>query len=513
MHRLFSTKNFVSFLLLTSLVFSLQGQTATTVCGILPSANDIITQRLEENKTTLDEFPIQFRSVDYIPIKFHLIADSDGNGRSSYDEILDQVCNLNADFIDLNMQFYIKDGFDLIDNSTIFTNHPAVSFAMTSRNDPEAINVWVLDDATPSGVNGDGIIAGYYDPSNSKDWIIMRIDKTGDGQPFLSHEMGHFFSLLHPHRGWDAEAYDPDKHGVPAPARSPGGIATELQDGSNCATAGDRICDTAPDYNNGLGWSTCDYTLDVLDPTGDKINPDERLHMGYFFSCLTDRYFSKKQKELMQTDFMSNKRKHIRTGFTPDAIEVNSVEALLEPADGATTSGFNNVFLEWEPATGANQYLIEIDRLPTFGSSYLQEFIATESSAEIENLEPGKRYFWRVRPFNEYATCAFPSSFSSFSTGTATNTTDLVDITDFNLSPNPADRNQDLHIELETLRGFDAQIQLFNITGQLIQDKGIVRFNAGKNIYQLPLNDILPGVYLFSMKSDLGKLTKRVVVH
>ncbi|MEZ4948184.1 MAG: hypothetical protein R2784_02135 [Saprospiraceae bacterium] len=33
---------------------------------------------------------------------------------------------------------------------------------------------------------------------------------------------------------------------------SPNGSPTELQDGSNCTTAGDKICDTPPDYNFGL---------------------------------------------------------------------------------------------------------------------------------------------------------------------------------------------------------------------------------------------------------------------
>lgn len=513
MHRLPTGK---MLFLLSLAVFPslLWGQTEpSVVCHVSPSTNSQLIQRLEENKNTLDEYPVNFRSVNYIPIKFHLVADSEGNGRALFDEILDQLCVVNNDFADLNMQFYIKDGFDLVNNSAINTNHSNTSFAMSNRVDPDAMNVWVVEDATPSGAGGDGIIAGYYSLDRNKDWIVMRTDKTGDGKPFFTHEVGHYFSLLHPHLGWDSEAYDPEIHGVPAPVRSPDGIATELQDGSNCEVAGDRICDTAPDYNNGLGWSSCDYTLEVLDPSGIKINPDEHLHMGYFFRCLSDRYFSKTQKELMQADYMSSRRRDIRTGFTPIATEINEIPALIEPGNGATTAGFNNVFLEWSAVNGANQYLIQIDRLPTFTSQHLQEFIVGENSTEITGLEAGKRYFWRVRAFNEYVTCTFPSNFASFTTGTTTNTHDLQEITSFSLSPNPAKRNQDLQIELETSRAFDAQVQLFTITGQLVENKGIVRFNLGRHIYQLPLNDLQPGVYLFSMQSDLGKLTERIIVH
>lgn len=502
---------FALLLVLTSLSLLNAQQALDSHCGISPRSNEIITDRLLLNQAVADESPVRFRSVNYVPVKFHLVAESDGSERVPFDHVLDQLCELNADFSELNMQFYIKDGFNLVDNSTINNNHLNAGFAMISRNDPEAINIWVVADASPSrNGNEGGIVAGYYDATKDKDWIIMRTDRIGAGQPILTHELGHYFSLLHTHRGWDSEPYDPEKHGVPAPARAPDGIATELRDGSNCQISGDRICDTPADYN-GLGWPSCDFTPTVLDPNGEQIDPDERLHMGYFFNCTPDRYFSNEQKELIQTDYMSAGRRQIRTGETPAAAEITGFTTLTEPADGATTAGFNNVFLEWTPVTNATRYLVEIDQLPSFPNP--AEWIAAENTLEVTGLEPGQRYFWRVRPFNEGATCAIPSIFSSFRTGASTNTNDLLQVDDFKIIPNPVDRNQNVQIELKTNRGFDARIQLHDITGQLVRDQGAVRFTNGKNTYRLPLNDIRPGVYLFSIQSELGRVTERIVVH
>lgn len=510
MCRLFTA----SLFLILVAIFPLQGQNASKplVCGISSSDSEILIQRLEENKAQLDEHALRFRSINYVPVKFHLVAEDDGEGRIFYDRVLDQLCSLNADFAEVGLQFYIKDGFSLINNSTIYNSHNTVSFALESRRDPNAINIWVVEDASTSTQIDGGVTAGYY--NIPKDWLIMRVDAINGNAPILAHEVGHVFSLLHPFEGWDFDPYNPDKHGSPAPTRSPLGDITELADGSNCEAAGDRICDTPADYNQGFGWGlpVCDYTGIVIDPQGDTINPDERLHMNYFFNCLGDRYFSEDQQRLMLADYMSNRRNHLRTGFTPTDTIITASPALLQPVGGAATAGFNTVYLEWEPVAGAMQYLVEIDRLPTFYSSRFVDYIATENSIEITGLEPGKRYFWRVRPFNEATTCAFASNFESFTTGTATNTSDIPEISDFSLSPNPAGQRQDLQIELESNRAFDAQIQLYSITGQMIQNKGVVRFTTGKNIYQLPLEGLTPGVYLFSMQSEMGRLTERIIV-
>jgi hypothetical protein len=83
----------------------------------------------------------------------------------------------------------------------------------------------------------------------------------------LAHEIGHNFNLFHTHHGG---AYEPDPN-----------IPAEAINGSNCATAGDLICDTPADprlfsgSGGNLNSSTCTYT------GGGGYNPDTENIMSY----------------------------------------------------------------------------------------------------------------------------------------------------------------------------------------------------------------------------------------
>ncbi len=51
-------------------------------------------------------------------------------------------------------------------------------------------------------------------------------------------------------------------------------------------------------------------------------------------------------------------------------------------------------------------------------------YIATENTYTVKDLDPNKTYYWRIRPFNEYYTCATatpPKAFKTNDIATATN--------------------------------------------------------------------------------------------
>ena len=125
------------------------------------------------------------------------------------------------------------------------------------------------------------------------------------------------FSLEHTFNGWECGAYNTEN--VPAPTSpSCNSPATERANGSNCETSGDYICYTPPDYNNGLGWGGCDFSLNVLDPQGNAIDPDERNYMSYFLSCPDDEYFfSDQQNAAVQQDLNSFSRNYLRLDPVP----------------------------------------------------------------------------------------------------------------------------------------------------------------------------------------------------
>ncbi|MCZ7556850.1 MAG: hypothetical protein M5R41_10665 [Bacteroidia bacterium] len=87
----------------------------------------------------------------------------------------------------------------------------------------------------------------------------------------LSHELGHTVGLPHTH----------------GPTNS--GTTTELVDGSNCTTAGDKFCDTPADPNlNGKVDAACRYTGTARDLRGMEYQPLTNTVMSYTASHCAD---------------------------------------------------------------------------------------------------------------------------------------------------------------------------------------------------------------------------------
>ena len=260
-------------------------------------ANQIIP-RLKQNQALITNQEIVYpRSTSYVPVKFHLVAKNDGSGRLSYSKVLEQLCKINDDFAPLDIQFYIKDNVNFLDNTSIYEDHTTAQNLMNFSREPGALNIFIMEDVNPSNQSA----RGYYSPS--LDWIVIENQEIGGGRS-LTHEIGHYFSLLHPFHGWDIEPYNPDVHGIPAPYFSPMGVQTEKSDGSNCSEAGDLLCDTPPDYAYNYPWPDCTFDANILDPDANPIDPDEKLFMNYFDCPRDDYYFSPQQAEVMKTDLV-----------------------------------------------------------------------------------------------------------------------------------------------------------------------------------------------------------------
>jgi hypothetical protein len=103
----------------------------------------------------------------------------------------------------------------------------------------------------------------------------------------VSHELGHYFSLEHTFE---------TSHGL------------ELVNGSNCATAGDSICDTPADpYVTGSSYvnSNCTFTFTGKDTNGDYYDPDVSNIMSYYPDICACK-FTHQQYEKMAKYFLSN---------------------------------------------------------------------------------------------------------------------------------------------------------------------------------------------------------------
>jgi hypothetical protein len=120
---------------------------------------------------------------------------------------------------------------------------------------PNTINVYYVEEITDEpGVDGYAYFPG------GPDVIVLR---KAHGPMTLPHEMGHFFALYHT---FETE------------------FGLELCDGSNCADAGDLICDTPADNNGNT--DGCQYAQIATDPNGDLYTPYLSNIMSYYVDCV-----------------------------------------------------------------------------------------------------------------------------------------------------------------------------------------------------------------------------------
>lgn len=495
-------------------------------CGTTREALDMITGRLLANKEAYQNGAVQFRNTIYVPVKFHLVGRNDGSGVIAKRKVLDQLCSLNEDFAGVGLQFYIKGGFNYINNTAVYTNHQnTVNTIMAFARDNAAVNIYIPESANQGNAPGPSVVLGYNDPTPGRDWLVMSKAEIQKDGITLSHEMGHWFSLLHPFNGWEGEPYDDAVHGNPvtlttAPSVSLappyGFIPVELVNRSaNCGSAGDFLCDTPPDYNFGLGWPNCNYNAGVMDSNGDLIDTEEKLFMGYFLECEPDDYFfTESQKAMMIQDYNSGARSYIRTGHIPNLTEMNEAPALLAPADDAVLGYYNAVNFDWEDIPGADFYLLEVARNASFSDQQIAyEEMVAGSSKVANGLEAGRTYYWRVTPMTYYRTCAPASEVFQIQTGNAVSAGSNELIEGFVAAPNPAVSGQNLRVSLQSRSGFRGSLSLINAMGQELRAFGQREFAAGNTSLELSLPRLEGGLYFLSLDTEKGKLVRKIIVN
>ncbi len=494
------------------LFFGLQGYSQE--CGTIFGQEDI--DRIERNKIRIAEGLVKSRAFTYIPVKFHLIATTDGENRVSYSDVLDQLNNLNRSFHHQEIQFYLEDSEELFNefDHTPSYNDPrsgGANFRMNSQRVNNAMNVFLVGNIG-TGPGGIGQTLGYYTGSN--DWIVQLKSETNDFTSTLVHEIGHFFSIGHPHLGWESDPFgdQTDERGVPAPSFTPSGGLTERVDRSNCGQAQDRLCDTPADYN-GIWFSGPCVPLNmpaILDPVGDTIHPQANNYMSYFGSC-SSYVFTDEQKDLITSDLASPRRNYLRPGLAPPLDSIVDQLQTSYPQDGQKVQNGEPITFDWEDVPNAKYYLIKIAENRSLRRN-LQQYIVEESQITLEDFKNDQTYYWTARPFNShFAPLEAISVRSSFITDDITSIRDLEEIKAFEIFPNPL-----LHTDLEvsfitTQILHDAQIQVTDLTGKIMIRSTIGDLTAGTQNISLKLQDLSGGHYFVQLISAEGILSRKLI--
>jgi hypothetical protein len=471
-----------------------------------------LLERVEENQKSLKI--LQRGTVKYVPVTFHLVANAAGNGRVQETAILDQLCNLNKQYADQEVVFYI-DTFKYMENDAVYEtpSSTAATIQMRVRKDPNSVNIYVTNNAE-SGNGGPGVTLAYYDPQ--EDWIVSRKDQISASSKTLAHEVGHFFSLPHPHAGWDCFPYTVEDYGNPVnkdftiQCQGGGGsLLIELQNGSNCNSAGDKICDTPADYNLGLVYDPgCDENTTVRDKNGELITPLVQNYMSYYSGC-SMYSFTPMQKNIMNTDFFTLRRTYIRLPYIPVTDSVEAPVTYLTPINGELTPGLTNILLDWEDTPGATNYIVMVARNSNFTLN-VQTFLTTESQVIIDEL-PLQTYFWRVWPYNESKTCAGFSATQTFKVSGGTSVNEIAAIDAYDISPNPSSNHELVYLNLSSVKAFGANLTVTNASGGVVSNT-TVEIISGENQYPIETANLPAGLYFVMLSSPNGRLVEKLLI-
>jgi hypothetical protein len=213
-------------------------------------------------------------------IVVHIVVDSLKNPNITEAAILNSLPDLNKNFAPICVSFNICE-FRYIQNfayDRITKNESAgrdFKEMQQQYNLKNRINIYYVEAITDVSACGFASLGGI----TTFDALGIVIKKSCLDPKTLSHEMGHYFGLLHTFEG----------------------SGTELANGSNCATAGDQICDTPADpYVDGEPPSdyvdgNCRFISMKKDANGQYYDPLVGNIMSYYpCSCgFTDQQYLK----------------------------------------------------------------------------------------------------------------------------------------------------------------------------------------------------------------------------
>ncbi len=515
--------SYFSFSIILSLLFvsNLSGQEQTPRCGTTIEDQAILGERLRYNRAHPSP-ELRTGGAIYIPMIFHLVGKKDGSGRfDRLDKVLDAICKLNHDYGPQGMVFYLEGVTESIKelNHTASWDNPKGQFSgikltNTAHNSSNgyAVNIFVVNDIKDG--NNPGEILGFYSPQG--DYVVMKSKEIKSPSSTFAHELGHFFSLMHPFYGWEGRSYN---YNSPTPTSifyAGRQILVEYvsrtkKQGNNklCEVAADQLCDTEANYKLGFGYSGCDWTGKAKDPDNEMLHPQERNFMAYFLNC-NNYSFTDEQGAAMQRDYNSNQRAFLRQHTVPNLGEPGETTPTF-PENNQTLDYYDVVTLDWTDAPEATHYLVERATRSAFSTGYTS-FIVDKSEITMTDLAKRKTYYWKVTPLNDTHLCGSATKTQKFKTGSKmyTATKDLNGVQDWYIVQGN-DSDHPTHIILNTTQSWKGQVKLLSPAGIVLSTQN-VEIAQGRHILPIKTN-LAQGLYLVSLKGENGGIdTKKLLI-
>lgn len=490
---------FLAFALITGLGAHAQ-QTFQDFCGTPPHKSEWL-EHYQQNPQVINR---SLLDTIYVPVTFHIVGKNDGTGYISYNRLMDGFCFLNEVFAQAAIQFYVKGDIRFINNSSYYDHNNSTGGQMMAANNvPNTVNFYVVND--PNGA------LGYYSPT--RDAVALAKGSLTSGDYTWPHEAGHYLSLPHTFYGWETTDYN---YNTQTPNTVTWGGITRLVEkvnGSNCVFAGDGFCDTSPDYLN-FRWN-CNSDVESpqiqKDQEGVDFRSDGTLIMGYALdNCVTR--FTEGQIGAMRANLQQVRPGHL-TNQNPGLPVASNELTPIFPAEGQAVLNGEPFTLEWEAIPNAEMYFVDISQISTF-AFINKTYVTTTNSVDIagDELNPDRKYYWRIRPFNRYDACVSNSDAHSFELAeTISSANDRETVQGLRLYPNPAKENQEVVLEFASEKAGDATISILGLTGQALNSRRL-GVAAGANRASLSIDGLPKGLYLVRIDANGGANYRKLLV-
>lgn len=432
-------------------------------------------------------------------LQVHNVGNDDGTGYFPWSSMLNALCRLQGAFVDSDIQFYLSNGINFIDD-TDGNNHEDYQggYQLMWQNEVSGmLNTYIATEAAGN--------CGYYAPAT--DGCVVAKGCAGPTDHTWAHELGHYLSLPHTFYGWEGVEYDPNT----STSSYQGQVFTAIEkvDGSNCNNAADGFCDTPVDYIsrrwtcNGDGENNVDY----YDTNGDAFRVNGTYFMSYSDGLCKDK-FSQEQTDAIRANLMFQRSEVILDDVTIEEIDMADFNPIA-PVGGEEVA-YNYVKIEWDPIPGATHYYVEVTRHPF--DVVIEKGVVTETEFIATTLLADKNYAWEVRPFNWGYFCAPLSEKVLFSTNQTVATHEIEGVDGIQVFPTVASNGQALNIQFESTQNIGAaEISLTSLTGVRQQTEQVFIQN-GQNQFAIHPEGLSGGIYMVGVTTDKGSFYQKIVL-
>ena len=335
-------------------------------------------------------------------------------------------------------------------------------------------NIFVVEEVTWAG--------GYYCPH--ADHIVVESIRNSFSFPLVTHEVGHYFSLLHTFAGCP---------------------------NSNCLTTGDMVCDTPPSAIQSPDCENPENTCQTDDDDTNSRNPYRPTNLGGLgdqpdfagnfmaYSNCFPRFFSEGQKVRMRANIETMRMNMVTNSATlcntcQDDLTLNETHTATQSFQAKNTITSQSVI----------NVGVTVDYQAGQSITLQPEFHAKEGAI-----------FSATILANPCANTLIPTTTETSTLKQTISEQPIIEQTvnkvNINVYPNPFTTSTDIQFTLPTATAI--QLQLYDLNGQLVQTitpKSV--FETGNHSVHWENNRNLAGMYFLQLTSSEERVVKKVLL-